>query len=288
MPTTYHFTGQREESLLGLYYYGARWYDPYLNRWVQSDTDVPESQEVQAFDRYAFVNNNPVRYMDPSGHSIWDVVVDFSRGFAYEFALTMPWATSPGTDVLKGSPSESTTQLAARVAGDAAAIILGTDLTIGGASGAAFGAEMCSSGVLCAAGLATVAVSATAVGVGIITTSKGTGNINQNLSRLAGRGNTGGGLFQKLGIITYNHFDQRLQQHGITEQEAYNAYQNGNIYTDAKGQWIKWDPKTKVTVVIDPTDGKVITVIGDVEKASSEWELGIFDYYEQYDKLFPK
>ena len=31
-PTTYRFTGQREESSIGLYYYGARWYDPALGR----------------------------------------------------------------------------------------------------------------------------------------------------------------------------------------------------------------------------------------------------------------
>jgi hypothetical protein len=29
-----------------------------------------ESQGVQAWDRYAYVNNNPVRYNDPTGHCI--------------------------------------------------------------------------------------------------------------------------------------------------------------------------------------------------------------------------
>jgi RHS repeat-associated protein len=33
----YHFTGQRLESSLGLYFYRARWFDPYLNRWIQPD-----------------------------------------------------------------------------------------------------------------------------------------------------------------------------------------------------------------------------------------------------------
>jgi RHS repeat-associated protein len=31
LPTTYKFTGQREEASLGLYFYNARYYDPYLN-----------------------------------------------------------------------------------------------------------------------------------------------------------------------------------------------------------------------------------------------------------------
>jgi RHS repeat-associated protein len=67
LPTTFRFTGQRQEASLGgaegLYYYGARWYDPYLNRWTQPDTIVPEaSQGTQAWDRYAYVNNNPVHW----------------------------------------------------------------------------------------------------------------------------------------------------------------------------------------------------------------------------------
>jgi RHS repeat-associated protein len=74
-PTSYHFTGQRQESSLGgsdgLYYYNARYYDPYLNRWIQPDTIVPQStQGVQAWDRFAYANNNPLRYTDPTGHTI--------------------------------------------------------------------------------------------------------------------------------------------------------------------------------------------------------------------------
>ncbi len=68
-PTTFHFTGQRLESTIGLYYYGARWYDPAAGRFVQADTVIPEqTQGVQAWDRYAYTNNNPIRYIDPSGH----------------------------------------------------------------------------------------------------------------------------------------------------------------------------------------------------------------------------
>jgi len=53
----------------GLMFYNARWYDPALGRFTQPDSLIPEqSQGAQAWDRYAYVNNNPVRYNDPSGH----------------------------------------------------------------------------------------------------------------------------------------------------------------------------------------------------------------------------
>jgi RHS repeat-associated protein len=54
----------------GLMFYNARWYDPYLNHFVQADTIIPGG--VQGLDRYAAMNNNPIRYNDPSGHMIDD------------------------------------------------------------------------------------------------------------------------------------------------------------------------------------------------------------------------
>ncbi len=71
MGTPYQFTGQYRQASLGLDFFNARWYDPALGRFAQADTLIPEaSQGTQAWDRYAFVNNNPVRYNDPTGHDV--------------------------------------------------------------------------------------------------------------------------------------------------------------------------------------------------------------------------
>jgi RHS repeat-associated protein len=67
-PTTYRYTGQRWEAGLGLYFYRARWYDPALGRFAQPDTLVPNPADPQSLNRYAYVRNNPLRYMDSSGH----------------------------------------------------------------------------------------------------------------------------------------------------------------------------------------------------------------------------
>jgi hypothetical protein len=42
-----------------------------LGRFTQPDLIIPENQGVQAWDRYAYVNNNPVRYSDLTGHCIF-------------------------------------------------------------------------------------------------------------------------------------------------------------------------------------------------------------------------
>ena len=68
--TKYQYTGQFSYmSDFGLMFYNARWYDPTLGRFAQADTIIPPTQGVQAWDRYAYANNNPIRYIDPSGHS---------------------------------------------------------------------------------------------------------------------------------------------------------------------------------------------------------------------------
>jgi RHS repeat-associated protein len=66
--TDYGFTGQREEAGFGLYDYNARYYDPYLNRFVSPDTIVPDPANPQSWNRYSYVYNNPLRYVDPTGH----------------------------------------------------------------------------------------------------------------------------------------------------------------------------------------------------------------------------
>ncbi|MBI5823368.1 MAG: RHS repeat-associated core domain-containing protein [Chloroflexi bacterium] len=73
--TRYTFTGQYSHmddpstpasEGFGLMHYGARMYDPALGRFTSADTIVPGG--VQGYDRYAYVNNSPVNYTDPSGH----------------------------------------------------------------------------------------------------------------------------------------------------------------------------------------------------------------------------
>jgi len=126
LPTTYKFTGQRQESSLGgpegLYYYGARWYDSYLNRWIQPDSIIPSEsgiytplvvdyhetqfllqqnqenrkrlvnpnskqptvpQNPLAYDRYAYSFNNPVHYTDPDGHNPLLILIALIGAFIF-------------------------------------------------------------------------------------------------------------------------------------------------------------------------------------------------------------
>ena len=65
--TRYQYTGQYSYDVeFGLKYYGARFYDSAVGRFVSADSVIPPG--TQGYDRFAYVYNNPLRYNDPTGH----------------------------------------------------------------------------------------------------------------------------------------------------------------------------------------------------------------------------
>jgi len=62
------YTGQQQETEIGLDYYIARFYDPVIGYFIQPDTLIPQASASASYDRYAYVNGNPVNFNDPSGH----------------------------------------------------------------------------------------------------------------------------------------------------------------------------------------------------------------------------
>ncbi len=63
------FTGQRLDQT-GLYFYNARYYDATIGRFISADTIVPDIYNPQAWNRYSYCLNNPLKYVDPSGHDV--------------------------------------------------------------------------------------------------------------------------------------------------------------------------------------------------------------------------
>jgi RHS repeat-associated protein len=70
LPTDYTFTGQKLDESTGLMYYGARYYDAALGRFVQADTIVPNPANPQDLNRYAYAANSPLSFVDPNGHQV--------------------------------------------------------------------------------------------------------------------------------------------------------------------------------------------------------------------------
>ncbi len=68
--TTRGFTGHEMDDEIGLINMNARMYDAKLGRFLQADTYVQYPQTTQGFNRYTYVNNNPLSFTDPSGNFI--------------------------------------------------------------------------------------------------------------------------------------------------------------------------------------------------------------------------
>jgi RHS repeat-associated protein len=68
LPTDHRFTGQISDAS-GLIFMNARYYDPVLGSFLSPDTLVPEPGQPEGYNRYAYANGNPLRFIDPSGHA---------------------------------------------------------------------------------------------------------------------------------------------------------------------------------------------------------------------------
>lgn len=62
------FTGQENDDETGLDYYNSRYYDSSIQRFIQPDSVIADVYDPQSLNRYSYVENNPLRYTDPSGH----------------------------------------------------------------------------------------------------------------------------------------------------------------------------------------------------------------------------
>jgi RHS repeat-associated protein len=59
----YEYTGKKRDSSTGLYYFGARYYDPEIGRFITEDP------AKHGTNWYVYCENNPLKYVDPNGLS---------------------------------------------------------------------------------------------------------------------------------------------------------------------------------------------------------------------------
>ncbi len=65
MPTAHNYTDQLLDSVMGLLYYGARWYDPLADQFVSADS---VQGNPGGMNPYGYVGGNPETFIDPTGH----------------------------------------------------------------------------------------------------------------------------------------------------------------------------------------------------------------------------
>lgn len=71
------YTGHEHLDDVGLIHMNGRIYNPSLGRMLSPDPVTQAPENGQNYNRYAYANNNPMKYTDPSGYSYLSVVYDF-------------------------------------------------------------------------------------------------------------------------------------------------------------------------------------------------------------------
>lgn len=89
----------KERDASGLYYYGDRYYAPWLQRWINPDP----AGELDGLNLYLMVGNNPIRYRDMNGNAAWDINPEIPKSIETLKELT----SNVPDDQRKISPSES-------------------------------------------------------------------------------------------------------------------------------------------------------------------------------------
>ena len=85
------YTGKQHDDVTGLTYFGARYYDPEIGRFLSVDPVGFVESNPTSFNRYAYVNNNPYKYVDPDGEFLnfaAKFVLDVGVNMAFNYVTT--------------------------------------------------------------------------------------------------------------------------------------------------------------------------------------------------------
>jgi RHS repeat-associated protein len=297
--TDYAYTGQRNMDHIGLDWYGSRWYDDELGRFINPNTVVQNPLDPIDYDRFAYVHNNSIRLNDPSGHDIIDTIGEFVTGFVKETDRSFLGYTPQLQSFYGASESESDVMLIGRLTSDVAQVIVGVMAIDTGSGGILTGAAACGTGVGCPGGVVVIAGGAVIVGVGAVAVVQGAAGIGSNVALMTGKNNSGNSPIGELdnflrdnGWTPSQHFLEEslpadIKKFGYSSDTVKNAFlrAQNNQYMDKSGRYLMWDPKTGITFAVDPDD-KIIKTVFTQTSPSGSWSKGWISPEDQ-DWLVP-
>ena len=129
------FTGHEMDDETGLINANARIYDPYLGRFLSPDPVLQDPSDLQSYNRYTYVFNNPLKYVDPSGNT-----ATFTSTTINVIGVQFGAASSNAIPSVSVSVSQQITQFFS----GGGSISLGGGLGFGDESGFGFGASFSS------------------------------------------------------------------------------------------------------------------------------------------------
>ncbi len=233
------FTGKSEEPELGLQYFGARWYMADVGRFTTVDPAGVNPANPTSFNRYAYANNNPYRFIDPDGREAVNIRMNarikllaggyISEESYFDYGYYEGLVALPGLALL--APSGSGVALSVGVLASESGVILpGPPIRV---------------------------LPSVAKGVSAKTP---VGRKGQHLGGFDPKNPTNAP--GKIGDREFSgHAFDRMQSQGIPPSAVNNAIKNGKSATGKfKGTTAHHDTVNNMTVITDTASGRVITV----------------------------
>ena len=182
------FSRRSRRGAESLDYMHARFFNPQVGRFLSVDPGPSvDMGHPQGWNLYAYVEGNPLRYVDPNGEGLWDAVAGFGNAFASNLSLGLYRRAESGNPDFQ----------AGQRLGDQAALVAGLAEGQQGAA-AVVGAAACEAGTL--GGCTPAAVPAAAAGVVAIVHGSAVSAIaGQNLAASMNSGGGGGGATEASG-----------------------------------------------------------------------------------------
>jgi RHS repeat-associated protein len=126
-PKRYRYTGKERDAESGLYYHGARYYAPWLGRWLSPDP----AGLTDGVNLYAYCRDDPINRHDPTGTISWKTIGVVAAVVVVSVAVTVVTAGVAGP-LIAGA--------ATAALGSGAAATVATGIAVGAVAGAAGGA----------------------------------------------------------------------------------------------------------------------------------------------------
>jgi len=100
----YKYSGKELDEEIGInwYYFGARYYDPGIGRWLALD---PKANKYPSLSPYVYCANNPFRYIDPNGREIRNTHYSAIRDFFRMSQSNEYYQTQKILEQIKDTPS---------------------------------------------------------------------------------------------------------------------------------------------------------------------------------------